>query len=106
MFPFGHGKSVRNRYLVCYDVAEPKRLTRVHKTMLGFGDWLQFSIFACDLTAQRRVELLMALTSLINVREDRIMIIDLGPTEARALGAIEYIGVGPRLRKPARSVVI
>jgi CRISPR-associated protein Cas2 len=97
---------VRNRYLVCYDVADPKRLTRVHKTMLGFGDWLQLSVFACDLTEQRRVELLIALTALINVREDRVMIIDLGPTEARALGAIEYIGTGPRLRKPARSVVI
>ncbi|MGI8551290.1 MAG: CRISPR-associated endonuclease Cas2, partial [Dehalococcoidia bacterium] len=79
MFPSGPGKLVRNRYLVCYDVADPKRLTRVHKTMLGFGDWLQFSVFACDLTAQRRVELLMALTGLINVREDRIMILDLGP---------------------------
>jgi CRISPR-associated protein Cas2 len=97
---------VRNRYLVCYDIAEPKRLTRVHKTMLGFGEWLQLSVFACDLTAQRRVELLIALTALINVREDRVMLIDLGPTEARALGAIEYIGTGPRLRKPARSVVI
>ena len=97
---------MRNRFLVCYDVADPKRLTRVHKTMLGFGEWLQLSVFACDLTAQRRVELLMALAALINVREDRVMIIDLGPTEARALGAIEYIGIGPRLRKPARSMVI
>lgn len=97
---------MRNRYLVCYDVADPKRLTRVHRTMLGFGDWLQLSVFACDLTAQRRVELLMALTALINLREDRVMIIDIGPSEARALGAIEYLGTGPRVRKPVRSVVV
>lgn len=97
---------MRNRYLVCYDITEPKRLTRVHKTMLGFGDWLQLSVFACDLSPQRRVELMMALTKAINLREDRVMIIDLGPTESRAMDAIEYIGVGPRLRKPVRSVVI
>ena len=97
---------MRNRYLVCYDVADPKRLARVHRTMLGFGDWLQLSVFACDLTPQRRVELLIALTGLINVREDRVMLIDLGPSEARGLGAIEYLGSGPRLHKPVRSVVI
>jgi len=97
---------MRNRYLVCYDVADPKRLNRVHRTMLGFGDWLQLSVFACDLTPQRRVELLIALTGLINMREDRVMLIDLGPSEARGMGAIEYLGSGPRLRKPVRSVVI
>lgn len=97
---------MRSRFLVCYDVADPKRLTRVHRTMLGFGEWLQLSVFACDLTPQRRIEMLAALVELINVREDRVMIVDLGPSEARGAGAIEYLGQGRRLRKPDRVVVV
>lgn len=97
---------MRSRYLVCYDIADPKRLTRVHKTMLGFGDWLQFSVFACDLTPQRRVEMLASLIGIINVREDRVMVADLGPAEARGREAIEYVGIGPRLAAPRRAVVV
>ena len=97
---------MRSRYLVCYDIADPKRLTRVHKTMRGFGEWLQLSVFACDLTAQRRVEMLAAISTLINTREDRVMIIDLGPAEARGAGAIQYLGIGPRLRELKRNVVV
>lgn len=97
---------MRNRYLVCYDITEPRRLTRVHKTMLGFGDWLQLSVFACDLSPQRRVELLAALSDVINHKEDRVMIIDLGPADVRGAQAIEYLGVGPRLRRGKRSVVV
>lgn len=97
---------MRNRYLVCYDIADPKRLARVHKALLGFGEWLQYSVFACDLTPQRRVELLVALIGIINVREDRVMVADLGPAEARGAGAVEFVGIGPRLAAPRRSVVV
>ena len=41
---------VRNTYLVTYDVANDYRLRRVHKTMRGFGDHLQYSVFECQLT--------------------------------------------------------
>ena len=74
--------------------------------MLGFGEWLQLSVFACDLTPLRRIELLDALLQVINLREDRVMIIDLGPSEVRGATAIEYLGQGPRLRKPPAMVVI
>jgi CRISPR-associated protein Cas2 len=45
----------RHRYVVCYDVREPKRLRKTHQTLLGYGDPLQYSVFVCDLSAAERV---------------------------------------------------
>ena len=41
---------MRNTYLVCYDIADDKRLRKVFKTMRDFGDHLQYSIFECQFT--------------------------------------------------------
>ena len=46
---------MRNRHIVAYDVSDPARLRRVHRKMNGFGDPLQYSVFACDLSAKERV---------------------------------------------------
>ena len=97
---------MRTRFLVCYDVTDPKRLARVHKALCGYGEWLQLSIFACDLTPRRRVELAAALNRLIDLRQDRVMVIDLGPSEGRGSTSIEYMGTGPKLRKPPETAVI
>ncbi|MDR0535374.1 MAG: CRISPR-associated endonuclease Cas2, partial [Puniceicoccales bacterium] len=36
--------SPRRRYLVCYDIANPKRLRRVARLLEGFGTRLQYSV--------------------------------------------------------------
>jgi CRISPR-associated protein Cas2 len=41
---------MRKTYLVCYDICDDRRLAKVHKTLRGFGDHLQYSIFECQLT--------------------------------------------------------
>ena len=41
----------RTRYLVSYDISDPKRLRRVHKAIKAFGWPMQYSIFICDLDA-------------------------------------------------------
>lgn len=38
---------MRSIYLVCYDICNPLRLAKVGKTMLGFGDRVQYSVFEC-----------------------------------------------------------
>jgi CRISPR-associated protein Cas2 len=48
---------MRNVYLVCYDVADDKRLRKTYKTMCGFGDPLQYSVFRCELSAVERQSL-------------------------------------------------
>ncbi len=83
---------MRNRYIVSYDIADPKRLRRVHRTMRGFGDPLQYSVFRCDLSPSERVLLLEALTPLLHHREDQVMLINLGPTDGRGQETIETLG--------------
>jgi len=83
----------RNCYVVSYDIMDPKRLQKVHKTMKGFGDAVHYSVFRCDLTPKGRVEMIAALTDLIKHDEDRVMIIDLGPAEGMADDRIDFLGV-------------
>ncbi len=42
---------MRHTYLVCYDISDDVRRSRVLKTMKGFGDHLQYSVFECQLNA-------------------------------------------------------
>lgn len=83
---------MRIRYIVSYDISDPKRLRRVFRTMKGFGDPLQLSVFRCDLSASERVLLIEALSKVINHREDQVMIIDIGPVDGRGEDRIETIG--------------
>jgi len=83
---------MRIRYIVSYDISDPKRLRRVFRTMKGFGDALQLSVFRCDLSASERVLLIEALSKVINHREDQVIIVDIGPVDGRGQDRIETIG--------------
>ena len=83
---------MRNRFIVAYDVSDAKRLRRTHKKMNGFGEPLQYSVFACDLSRKERVLLEEALTEIINLNEDRVLIIDTGPCDGRGGGALKTLG--------------
>ena len=82
----------RSRLFVCYDVADSKRLRRMHRLLRGFGDALQYSVFACDLSPKERVLLEMSIVDIINEREDRVMILDGGPAEGRGAEAVRVFG--------------
>ena len=44
---------MRMSYLVCYDIADEKRLRKVFK-VVGYGDHLQFLVFECQLQRELR----------------------------------------------------
>lgn len=95
----------RHRYLVCYDVREQARLRRTHSTMLGYGDPLQYSVFVCDLSGAERVLMEASLRKVVNLLEDSIVIVDLGP--AGGSGERRIRTLGPRaLRSQERAVVV
>ena len=71
-----------NLYVVAYDIASPRRWRKVFRTMEGYGEWLQLSVFQCRLTRRRQVELRLALGEIINHAEDHVIILDLGPAAA------------------------
>lgn len=96
---------MRNVYLVCYDVADSKRLQRTYRKMLGFGDPVQYSIFHCELSPTEKQLLRQALWDLLNWKEDRVMLIDLGPIGGFREDGIEYWGQ-PRAVPSRRQAVI
>lgn len=85
---------MRSRYIVAYDIREPKRLRRVHTAMRGFGDALQYSVFSCDLSDKEKVLMFARLGEIIHHRVDRVMIVDLGPTDGRGARCFEFLGDG------------
>ena len=66
-------------YLVAYDISEPGRWRKIFKMLHGFGESLQFSIFQCQLSRSRRVELELRLREIIKAGDDHLLIIDIGP---------------------------
>ena len=84
----------RNRYIVAYDVADPKRLQQTYKVMLGYGDRMQLSVFACDLSRIELARLREDLADLLDYSQDRILLVDVGPSYgAGSDERIETIGV-------------
>lgn len=80
----------RRRLLVAYDIADPVRLRRVCTVMEGHGERLQYSVFLCDLSIGERADLETTVTAIMNLAEDSIVEIDLGPTSRPA--AIQMLG--------------
>ncbi len=96
---------MRNVYLVCYDVADDKRLRKTYKKMRGFGDPLQYSVFRCELSPTEKQQLKEALWDILNWNQDRVMLLDLGPAGARGDQCVEYWGE-PRVALPDRAALI
>jgi CRISPR-associated protein Cas2 len=60
--------------------------------MNGFGDAVQYSVFLCDLSEAERQLLRQRLTDLLHLREDRALLVDLGPVDGHQSQAIEVLG--------------
>jgi CRISPR-associated protein Cas2 len=84
--------STRRRYLVCYDIAHPKRLRRVAKTMEGFGTRIQFSVFECPLDDLRLQQAKAELAKILQADQDQVLFVSLGPEAADATLIIEALG--------------
>jgi CRISPR-associated protein Cas2 len=97
---------VRHRYIVAYDVSDAKRLRQTYKKMNGFGDPLQYSVFSCDLSDVELTLMKRAIGAIINHSEDRVMIVDIGPVEGRAVVAFDFLGVKLRVPAGTESVIV
>lgn len=82
---------MHTRYLVCYDIADEGRLTRVHRYLKGIGIPMQYSVFLCSWSWPERQEAVARLTELIDAKADDVRIYPLpsGP-------AIASLGCGDR----------
>ncbi|MBI4026448.1 MAG: CRISPR-associated endonuclease Cas2 [Verrucomicrobia bacterium] len=84
---------MRTTYLVCYDIADEKRLRQVFKACRNFGDHLQFSVFECDLNPTEKIEMERVLGDIINQNEDQVLFVALGPSEGRGDRVISAMGL-------------
>lgn len=82
----------RTRYLLVYDIRQPRRLRRVHRVASEFGEPLQYSVFVCDLTDTERARLRRRLHEEIHHEVDRVALFDLGPATGRGLQCVEHFG--------------
>jgi CRISPR-associated protein Cas2 len=93
-------------YVVSYDIMDQKRLHKVHKAMMGFGEPLHYSVFRCDLTQKGRVQMVEAIMDLIEKDVDRVMIVDMGPVDGRVEERIEFLGNNHQEHLMRRDVII
>lgn len=93
---FPHG--AKRDFLVTYDICDPRRLRQVHKTMLGHGQAVQYSVFRCFLTPARKVQLMNRIMDIIHCGEDQVILFELGSAESAATRPIEVLG--KRMAKP------
>jgi len=96
---------MRNVHLIAYDICDPKRYRQVYKIICGHGDALQYSVFRCELSPMELQKLKDVLWPILNLAEDRVMIVDLGPTKGRGDDCIEYWG-DPRATPTDHAAII
>ncbi|ASC71720.1 CRISPR-associated endoribonuclease Cas2 1 [Halomicronema hongdechloris C2206] len=76
--------AIKLLYLIIYDLpddkAANKRRNRLHKMLSGYGEWTQYSVFECFLTATQFARLQIQIERLIKPETDsvRIYILDTG----------------------------
>ena len=56
--------------VVSYDISEDRRRNKIHKTLKNFGQWMQYSVFECNLTKAQYLKLRYQLDKLINEEDD------------------------------------
>jgi CRISPR-associated protein Cas2 len=85
-------------YVIAYDIPNDKRRTKVHKILLGYGKWTQYSLFECFLTRRELVLLQATLEPRLVAAEDSVRFY---PLCANCVSKVETIGGSP----PAEDVV-
>ena len=93
----------RRRYLLGYDISDPKRLREVHRCGRRFGYPLQYSLFICDMDEAEVIQLKWNLGDIIVHNIDRVVLIDLGdPKQERRF---HFMGVRPLLPSSGPTIV-
>lgn len=59
-------------YVICYDIADKKRLRKVAIQMENFGQRIQYSVFECYLSSVKLKQLEQRLEKIINLTEDHV----------------------------------
>ena len=95
----------RHRYIVAYDIRDPKRLRKVHKTVRSFGWPMQYSVFICDLDQMELIELRLALGAVLHHEVDSVALIDVGDPAERGRACFSFMGLAPLLPRSGPVII-
>lgn len=70
-------ESNRTRYLVAYDICNPKRLSKMHKKVEAYAIGGQKSFYECWLTGREFLEFKAEIAEIMQYDEDRVVIFQL-----------------------------
>lgn len=86
---------MRQHVLVAYDITDDKRLRKVMRTCLDYGDRVQYSVYAVQVSDRDLAILKERLLRHIVPGEDRVMFVRLGPVarDGEAPHRIDTIGL-------------
>ena len=79
---------------ICYDISEDKRRTKIHSILKSYGQWVQYSVFECDLTKAQYAKLRHRLSQHLKMDVDCIRFYFLCGC---CQGKVERIGGDPPL---------
>ncbi|MBE9226177.1 CRISPR-associated endonuclease Cas2 [Phormidium sp. LEGE 05292] len=80
--------------VVAYDISDDNRRTKIHSILKSYGQWMQFSLFECNLTDTQYAKLRSRLKKKIKPDQDSILFYFLC---ACCHGKVERIG-GEKVR--------
>jgi CRISPR-associated protein Cas2 len=80
--------------VVTYDIPEDQRRTKVHSLLKSYGQWMQYSVFECEVSVAQYAKLRSRLEKLIKPEKDSIRFYSLC---ACCQGKVERIG-GEKVR--------
>lgn len=62
------------KYIVAYDICNPRRLKKLHKTLQGYGIPLQYSIFYVELSTDLYIAMEADIVRIISKQEDDVRV--------------------------------
>jgi len=76
--------------LVSYDISDNKRRNKIAKTLLDYGERVQYSVFECNLNQKLQNTLEKELKKIINAEKDSIRIY---PMRADSAAQVKVLGL-------------
>jgi len=83
-------------YVIAYDISDNRRRTKVHKILVGFGKWTQYSLFECFLTRKQLVLLRSKLAEHLVEQQDSVRFYQLC---ANCVERVETVGGPPPIEE-------
>lgn len=80
----------RHKWLLSYDVRDPRRLARIHSCMKDWGKPVLYSVFECLLTAEEMERMWAAVALVIDAKADWVVLYRLHKPHDEA---VRHVGI-------------